>query len=165
MEHNKYKILFVCIHNSARSQMAEAFLNKYGGEHFEAESAGLEPGTLNPNVVTVMKESGIDLSGKATRSVFDLFSKARRYDAVITVCDKEAAEQCPIFPGNVKRIPWSFKDPSATKGTQEEILAQTRRVRDEIERQIKTFIQEASQVSYWTPVHESAQQIFADNQL
>lgn len=157
MEHNKYRILFVCIHNSARSQMAEAFLNKDGGNHFQAESAGLEPGTLNLNVVTVMKEAGVDLTGKVTRSVFDLFSQAKRYDAVITVCDKEAAEQCPIFPGNVKRIPWSFKDPSAFKGTQEEILDQTREVRGEIERQIKAFIREASQLSYWTPAHETAQ--------
>ncbi len=94
----KHKILFVCIHNSARSQMAEAFLKKYGGEHFEAESAGLEPGTLNPNVVEVMKEVGIDISNNGTQSVFDLFWKGRLYNAVITVCDKVSAESCPIFP-------------------------------------------------------------------
>jgi arsenate reductase len=145
----QHKILFVCIHNSARSQMAEAFLKKYGGENFATESAGLEPGTVNPNVVTVMKEVGIDLSGKATQGVFDLFRSGRLYNAVITVCDKEAAERCPIFPGNVRRIPWSFKDPSAFTGTPEEILEQTRQVRDEIEQKIKDFVQEASQVSYW----------------
>src|SRR5579872_5735295 len=132
MKH-KYSILFVCIHNSARSQMAEAFLNKYGGDRFEPESAGIEPGAMNPNVVTVMREIGIDLSQKATRGVFDLFRQNRSYDAVITVCDKEAAELCPIFPGKGKRIPWSFKDPSAFKGAQEEILQHTRAVRDEIE--------------------------------
>ncbi len=73
MSGSKYKILFVCIHNSARSQMAEAFLKKYGSEHFEVESAGLEPGKLNPNVVEVMKEAGIDISNNGTQSVFDLF--------------------------------------------------------------------------------------------
>ena len=91
MTDSKRKVLFVCIHNSARSQMAEAFLRKHGGDVFETESAGLEPGTLNPNVVAVMKEIGIDLTGKPTQSVFDLFRKGKKYDAVITVCDKEAA--------------------------------------------------------------------------
>jgi arsenate reductase len=146
---NKHKILFVCIHNSARSQMAEAFLKKYGGDAFEAESAGLEPGILNPNVVTVMQEIGIDLTGKPTQAVFDLFQRGRLYNAVITVCDKEAAERCPLFPGMVKRIAWSFKDPSAFTGNQEAVLQHTREVRDEIELQIKTFVREASQVNYW----------------
>jgi len=150
MPENKRKALFVCIHNSARSQMAEAFLRKHGGDLFEAESAGLEPGKLNPNVVAVMKETGIDLTGKPTQSVFDLFQQGKKYDAVITVCDKEAAEQCPIFPGNVKRIAWSFKDPSGFKGSQEEVLEHTRRVRDEIERSIKEFIQQSSNPSFWT---------------
>src|ERR1700740_2897250 len=100
----KHKVLFVCIHNSARSQMAEAFLSKYGSEFFEAESAGLEPGELNPNVIEVMKETGIDISKKETKSVFDLFSKGKMYNVVITVCDEASAERCPIFPGFVKRI-------------------------------------------------------------
>jgi arsenate reductase len=153
---NKHKILFVCIHNSARSQMAEAFLKKYGGEDFEAESAGLEPGSLNPNVVNVMKEIGIDLTGKPTQAVFDLFQQGRLYNAVITVCDKEAAERCPLFPGMVKRIAWSFKDPSTFTGTKEAILQHTREVRDEIEQQIKTFVAEAGQVAYWIPAAESS---------
>jgi arsenate reductase len=146
---SKHRILFVCIHNSARSQMAEAFQKKYGGDLFEAESAGLEPGILNPNVVEVMKEIGIDLSGKPTRAVFDLFQEGRLYDAVITVCDKEAAERCPVFPGTGKRIAWSFKDPSSFTGSREDILAGTRAVRDEIEQQIKAFVQEAGELSYW----------------
>jgi arsenate reductase len=150
---NKHRVLFVCIHNSARSQMAEAFLKKYGGDTFEAESAGLEPGKLNPNVVEVMKETGIDLSGKPTQAVFDLFQAGKIYNAVITVCDKEAAERCPIFPGVVKRIAWSFKDPSSFAGTREEILQQTRAVRDEIEEQIKNFIQEARQLSFWVTIN------------
>ncbi len=149
MPDTTHKILFVCIHNSARSQMAEAFLKKYGGDLFEAESAGLEPGTLNPNVVAVMQEVGIDLTGKPTQAVFDLFQQGRLYNAVITVCDKEAAERCPLFPGNVKRIPWSFKDPSSFTGTREEVLQRTREVRDEIEQQIKTFVQDASPIGYW----------------
>ena len=154
MSDTKHKILFVCIHNSARSQMAEAFLKKYGGDLFTAESAGIEPGIMNPNVVIVMQETGIDLSGKTTQGVFDLFRKGMRYDAVVTVCDKEAAERCPVFPGNVKRIQWSFKDPSAFKGTQEEVLQHTREVRDEIEAEVKDFVREASRVSYWIPATE-----------
>lgn len=150
MPDNKRKALFVCIHNSARSQMAEAFLRKHGGDVFEAESAGLEPGKLNPNVVMVMKEIGIDLTGKPTQSVFDLFQQGKKYDAVITVCDKEAAEQCPIFPGHVKRIAWSFKDPSGFKGPQEEILEYTRKVRDEIESTIKEFVRQSGDPSFWT---------------
>lgn len=142
MFQKKRKVLFVCIHNSARSQMAEAFLRKHGGDIFDAESAGLEPGNLNPNVVAVMQETGIDLTGKPTQAVHDLLRQGRQYDTVITVCDKEAAERCPVFPGNVKRIAWSFRDPSSFKGSREEVLEQTRKVRDEIELTIKNFIQE-----------------------
>jgi arsenate reductase len=149
MTNIQHKILFVCIHNSARSQMAEAFLKKYGGDHFQVESAGLEPGGVNPNVITVMQEIGIDLSQKGTQAVFDLFLKGRLYNAVITVCDEASAEHCPIFPGRVKRLNWSFKDPSAFTGTPEEILQQTRRVRDEIEQQIKEFAVQANKVQYW----------------
>lgn len=145
----QHKVLFVCIHNSARSQMAEAFLKKYGGDHFLVESAGLEPGRINPNVVQVMQEVGIDLSQKGTQAVFDLFRKGRLYNAVITVCDEASAEQCPIFPGRVKRLGWSFKDPSAFMGSAEEIIQQTREVRDEIERKIKEFAQQADTLQYW----------------
>jgi len=145
----QHKILFVCIHNSARSQMAEAFMKKYGGDHFLVESAGLEPGVLNPNIVTVMQEVGIDLSQKGTQAVFDLFRKGRLYNAVITVCDEASAERCPIFPGRVKRIGWSFPDPSAFTGTPEEILQKTREVRDEIEEKIKEFATQADTIQYW----------------
>jgi arsenate reductase (thioredoxin) len=149
MSDSRHRVLFVCIHNSARSQMAEAFLNKYGEEHYIAESAGLEPGKMNPNVVKVMQEVGIDLSQKGTQGVFDLFQKGTHYNAVITVCDGASAERCPIFPGMVKRVAWSFEDPSSLKGTHEEILEHTRKVRDEIEGSIKDFIKESSVVSYW----------------
>ena len=144
-----HKVLFVCIHNSARSQMAEAFLNKHGNGQFEADSAGIEPGKLNPNVVKVMQEAGIDLSRKGTQGVFDVIRQGKSYNAVITVCDAASAERCPIFPGMVKRIAWSFEDPSAFKGSPEEILKHTRKVRDEIEKAVLEFIKEAGMVSYW----------------
>jgi arsenate reductase (thioredoxin) len=149
MPGNPHSILFVCIHNSARSQMAEAFLNELGGGNFKAESAGLEPGKMNQNVVKVMQESGIDLSQKSTRGVFDLLKKGNYYDAVITVCDEASAEQCPVFPGSGKRIAWSFEDPSSFTGTQEEILNHTRKVRDEIKKSVRDFIQEAGKAGYW----------------
>jgi arsenate reductase len=144
-----FKILFVCIHNSARSQMAEAFLNHYGKEKFEAESAGIEKGKLNPFVIQAMQEVGIDISANQTKEVFDLFKQGRLYQAVITVCEKEAAERCPIFPGTVRRIEWSFADPSKFTGTNEEILSQVRKVRDEIKEKVLLFINEASEVGYW----------------
>ena len=149
MAESYHNVLFVCIHNSARSQMAEAFLNKYGEGKYKAESAGLEPGKLNPNVVKVMQEVGIDLSQKSTQSVFDLFRKGAKYNAVVTVCDEASAEQCPIFPGRVKRLAWSFEDPSAFKGSAEEVLQHTREIRDEIELVIEDFVRESSVVSYW----------------
>ncbi|HLY68529.1 MAG TPA: arsenate reductase ArsC [Puia sp.] len=145
----KHKILFVCIHNSARSQMAEAFLKKYGGENFEGESAGLEPGKLNPNVVEVMKDIGIDISKNDTQSVFDLFRKGRVFNAVITVCDEASAESCPIFPGRVKRIAWSFADPSSFTGSKEEIVPRTAEVRDEIEEKVLEFINQAKELAFW----------------
>ncbi len=137
----KIKVLFVCVHNSARSQMSEAFLNHYYGDKFEAESAGLEPGTLNPIVVEAMKEIGIDISGNKTKSVFDYFKEGRMFKYVITVCDKTAAERCPIFPGIAEKIHWSFPDPSALRATYEEKLEATRGIRDLIEKQIKTWIE------------------------
>jgi arsenate reductase len=121
--------------------MAEAFLNHMGGEYFEAESAGLEPGTLNPFVVKVMAEIGYDLSKNKTKSVFDMYKGGKTYDYVITVCDPEAAERCPIFPGKVERLHWGFRDPSSFQGTDEEKLAFTRQVRDEIQRAVESFVQ------------------------
>ena len=134
------KVLFVCNHNSARSQMAEAFLNNLGKGKFEAESAGLEPGTLNPIVIEVMKEAGIDISNNKTKDVFDFFKQGKQFDYVITVCDDSVAEQCPFFPSQKGKMHWSFKDPSRFTGTQEEILAQVRTVRNTIEKEITEFI-------------------------
>ena len=144
-----YKILFVCVHNSARSQMAAAFLNHYGQDKFKADSAGIEKGKLNLFAIEAMSEVGIDISKNETKEVFDLFRQGRSYDAVITVCEKEAAERCPLFPGRVKRIEWSFPDPSKFVGTDKEILTQVRNIRDQIKERVLQFIDEASGLHYW----------------
>ena len=136
----KTKVLFVCVHNSARSQMAEAFLNLLAGDKFEAESAGLEPGILNPIVVDAMKEIGIDISTNKTKDVFEFYKIGKMFKYVITVCDETAAERCPIFPGVTERIHWSFPDPSALKGSYEEKLEGTRKIRNQIEEKIKNWV-------------------------
>lgn len=136
----KKRVLFVCIQNSARSQMAEAFLNKIGREHFEAESAGFEPGTLNPLAVDAMAEIGYDISGAKTKSVFDFFVEGRRYNYVITVCDEITAQKCPIFPGVTHRIHWSVDDPAALGGSREKKLEKVRVIRDSIKRKVEKFI-------------------------
>jgi arsenate reductase (thioredoxin) len=138
----KKKVLFVCIHNSARSQMAEAFLNQICGDEFESQSAGLEPGKLNPIVVEAMKEIGIDISGNQTKAVFDMFKSGRIFHYVITVCDETSAERCPIFPGVIKRLHWSFPDPSSAQGLPEEKLAKTREVREMIKAKIEDWCAE-----------------------
>ena len=122
--------------------MAEAFLNKLGGDRFEAESAGLEPGTLNPVVVEAMREAGMDISGKKTRSAFDLYKNGQLFNYVITVCDEAGAERCPVFPGHTKRLHWSFPDPSAIEGSYEEKLQKTRIIRDSIRTKIIEWLGE-----------------------
>lgn len=138
----KIKVLFVCIHNSARSQMAEAFLNRLGGGRFFAESAGLEPGKLNPVVVESMQEAGIDISGNQTKSVFDFYRKGELYSYVVTVCDEASGERCPLFPGKSVRLHWSFDDPSGFQGAHEEKLEKTGIVRDQIKKRVEEFIKE-----------------------
>lgn len=137
---NKLRVLFVCVHNSGRSQMAEAFLNSLGGTHFEAESGGLEPTSVNPRVAEVMNEVGIDISKNKADSVFEMLKQGRTYNYVITVCDETSSERCPLFPGKVKRIHWSFRDPASLSGTDEEIRTKTRQVRDEIKQAVEQFI-------------------------
>jgi len=136
----KKKVLFVCVHNSARSQMAEAFLNLLAGDRFEAESAGLEPAALNPLVVEVMKEIGIDISGNRTKGVFEFIKAGKLFNYVITVCDETSGNRCPIFPGYTKRLHWNFPDPSALEGNHEEKLKQTRVIRDEIKERIVNWL-------------------------
>jgi arsenate reductase (thioredoxin) len=135
----KKKVLFVCIHNSARSQMAEVFLNQGCGGKFEAQSAGIEPGKLNATVVEAMREAGIDISGNRTKSVADMIGSGARFDYVITVCDETSAERCPIFPGAGTRLHWGFPDPSSFSGTHEEKLAQIREVRDAIKTKVEAW--------------------------
>jgi len=139
------KVLFVCIHNSARSQMGEAFLNHYAGDRFAAESAGLEAGKLNPLVVKAMAEAGIDISHKATNLVGDYLKEGRQYDFVITVCDGASGERCPVFPGICKRLHIEFRDPSTLTGSDEEKVVEIRKIRDEIEQSVKQFIKENSE--------------------
>jgi arsenate reductase (thioredoxin) len=138
----KRNVLFVCVQNSARSQMAEAFLNEMCPEDFSAQSAGLEPGSLNPLAVEAMREIDIDISRKETKSVFDLFKSGEHFSFVVTVCDETSADRCPIFPGHARRLHWSFADPAALQGTWEERLAGTRTIRDDIRKAILGWCQE-----------------------
>jgi len=135
------RILAICIHNSARSQMVEEYLRAFGGDLFEVMSAGIEPGTLNPLVVELLKEEGIEIAGKATRSVFDLHSAGERFDYVIAVCDAEAAERCPIFPAEEARLHWPFPDPSGLSGSPEERRAAVRTIGNEIKERVRQFVQ------------------------
>lgn len=134
------KVLFVCIHNSARSQMAEAYLNAFDPGKFNAESAGLQPGELNPIVVKVMMEEGMDLSNNETKSVQDFLNAGKSYDYVIAVCDGASAAECPVFSGSGEKIHWAFNDPSSLAGTEEEKLESTRIIRDEIKNKIENWI-------------------------
>ena len=135
------KVLFVCVHNSARSQMAMTYLNALGKGRFQAESAGLEPGVLNPYVVEAMAEEGYDISANPVNSAFDFFKQGKDYDLVVKVCDQSAGQACPVFPGSQMVLNWDFADPSTFTGSHEQILAQVRAVRDKIKARIEAFIQ------------------------
>jgi len=124
----KETVLFVCTHNSARSQMAEGFLNALHGDRYEAHSAGIKPTKANPYAVKVMAEAGIDISKQRSKSIEEFRGKI--FDYVVTVCD-DAKEACPFFPGD-KILHKGFRDPSRFKGTDDEILKKARHVRDEI---------------------------------
>lgn len=136
-------VLFVCIHNSARSQMAEAFVNTECAGALRAYSAGLEPGRLNPIVVEAMREIDRDISGHATKSVDDEDVRAREYDYVVTVCDEASAEACPIYPTRGERLHWSFPDPSSFAGDRDEVLGRTREVRDAIAACVRAWCAQA----------------------
>lgn len=138
----KQKVLFICIHNSARSQMAEAWLNHLCRDYFEAQSAGLEPGQLNPLAVQAMAEAGIDISKKKTQSSFDVFKSGQLFSYVVTVCDETSADRCPIFPGPAKRLHWSFPDPSTVTGDEQEKLRKVRVIRDEIRSKIEEWCEQ-----------------------
>lgn len=135
----KTRLLFLCTGNSARSQMAEAFLRKYAGDRFEVHSAGLEPKGIHPYTIRVMEEVGIDLSGHRSKGVNEYLGKVL-FQYLITVCD-DADKNCPTtWPGVNQRLHWSFEDPAAFEGTEEEKLAKFREIRDKIEARILEWL-------------------------
>ncbi|MBN1246397.1 MAG: arsenate reductase ArsC [Anaerolineae bacterium] len=137
---NKPRVLFLCTHNSARSQMAEAFLCKHGSDYFEAHSAGLEPANIHPMTLEVMQEVGFDLlsDGHRSKGLDEYFMKVH-VGYLITVC-ANAEAKCPIFPGITVREYWGLDDPAAAEGTEAERLAKFREIRDEIEDRVRDFI-------------------------
>ncbi|HET6595258.1 MAG TPA: arsenate reductase ArsC [Anaerolineales bacterium] len=136
---DKPRVLFLCTGNSARSQMAEAFLRKYGGEIFEPYSAGLEPKGVNPLTIRVMDEAGIDISAHTSKSL-DTYLGKTSFQYLVTVCD-DADQNCPTgLPGINERMHWSFEDPARFKGTEEEKLARFREIRDLIEKKVKGWV-------------------------
>jgi arsenate reductase len=135
----KTKVLFVCTGNSARSQMAEAFLRHYAADAFEAYSAGIEPKGINPLTVQVMQELGLDLSGQCSKSLTEYLGKIL-FGYVVTLC-ADAEERCPIFPGLSQRMHWPFDDPAAFSGTDEARLDNFRQVRDQIDDQIRAWLE------------------------
>jgi arsenate reductase len=133
----KQKVMFVCTENSSRSQMAEGLLRHLAGDHFEVFSGGAGPTELNPTAVEVMKEIGIDISGQRSKDVAQFLGQ--RFHYIIRVCDK-VREKCPVLPGAIWYLDWSFEDPAAVSGTAAEKLAAFRRVRDQVEEKIFEFI-------------------------
>ena len=139
------RVLFLCTGNSARSQMAEAFLRKYASDQFEAHSAGLEPKGVNPLTIKVMNEAGIDISEQTSKGIDTYLGKVL-FQYLITVCD-DADKNCPtVWPGVNTRMHWSFEDPAKFEGTEEEKLAKFREVRDLMEKKIKSWLAENSLV-------------------
>ena len=136
---NQKRVLFICVHNSGRSQMAEAFLRHISKDSIRVESAGLEPRPVNPLVVTVMREIGIDLTDAKSNDVIEFFKQGRLYDYVVTVCDETNDAKCPVFPGITQRLHWPFEDPEGLSGTEEKKLAALRAIRDEIKHQVEAW--------------------------
>ena len=135
---NKPKVLFLCTGNSARSQMAEAFLRLYAGDRFEVHSAGLEPSMVNPYTIQVMEEIGMDMSAHRSKSLEEYLGKVH-FAYLITVCSR-AEERCPLFPGMGVRLHWPFDDPAAVAGSEADKLAKFRQVREEIQAKIMAWI-------------------------
>lgn len=139
---NKTRVLFLCTSNSARSQMAEAFLRKYAAERFEAYSAGLEPKGIHPLTEHVMSEIGVNLAGQYSKDVTEYMGKLH-FGYLITVC-ANAEKNCPtIFPGVGQRLHWAFDDPAAFDGTEEAKLQKFREIRDQIDQQIQRWLAES----------------------
>lgn len=138
----KPRVLFLCAHNSARSQMAEAFLRQYAGDRFEVYSAGFEPAPIRPQVIQVMAEVGVDMSQHYAKGL-DQFLGKEHFGYLITVCS-DAEDKCPIFPGVSVRLHWPFPDPEGFTGTEEEKLVQFRQLRDQIAARIRSWLDEMS---------------------
>jgi arsenate reductase len=132
----KKRVLFLCTHNSARSQMAEGLLRKVSGDQFDVFSAGTEETRVHPLAIEAMREIGIDISGHRSKTLDEF--KGQQFDYVITVCDR-ANETCPIFPSDTQRIHWSFDDPSMATGNDEQLLRAFRSVRDGIQQRLRMF--------------------------
>jgi len=133
------KILVLCTGNSARSQMGEGLFRAEGGGGFEIFSAGTRPSAVRPEAIAVMKEIGIDISGHRSKSVDEFSGQA--FDYVVTVCDN-ARDSCPVFPAGSERMRWSFEDPAAVQGSEQERLAAFRRIRDLIHERVRAFVLE-----------------------
>src|SRR5215510_938437 len=143
MTMSRLRVLFLCTGNSARSQMAEAFLRRYAGDTMEAHSAGLEPQGLNPLTVVAMQEVGIDISNQHYKGV-EIYLGKKHFQYLITVCD-DADKNCPtVWPGVNTRLHWSFEDPAIFEGSEEEKLAKFREIRDQIAKKIREWVVEES---------------------
>ena len=141
MNNEKIRVLFVCVANSFRSQVAEAILNHKYGDNFEAESAGFKVKAINPLAIDVMKEYGIDITNNSVDRLIDFYNEGRTYQYVITVCNRGEEEDCPIFPGVVTRLSWSdFGDPEKFTGSEEERRNMARNLRNNIEKRIDEFV-------------------------
>ena len=145
---DRIRVLFVCTHNSARSQIAEALLTQEGGDDFEAHSAGTDATSVRPEAIAVLAESGIDWSGRESKTI-DRFL-AQSFDYVITVCDRAKAT-CPVFPGAASTLHWSLDDPSEVEGTEAERLDAFRRTKAEIEARLRPFVEVALRASRRPP--------------
>ena len=144
MHTEKKRVLFLCTHNSARSQMAEGLLRHMAGDRFEVFSAGTEQTRVHPLAIEAMHEVGLDITAHTSKTLDTL--AGQQFDYASTVCDR-ANESCPISPGATQRIHWSFDDPSATTGSDEERLSAFRRIRDEIAARLRTFAAEGIESS------------------
>lgn len=141
MENEKIRVLFICIYNSFRSQIAEAFLNHKYGNKFIAESAGYKTKEINPLAIEVMQAKGYDITNNTVNRVFDLYNEGRSYQYVVTVCNRESEEDCPIFPGNVVRLHWDGLDnPEEYIGSYEDNLAMARELCNDIEKRVDEFV-------------------------
>jgi|KBSSwiStaDraftv2_1062776.scaffolds.fasta_scaffold54225_5 arsenate reductase len=141
----KKRVLILCTGNSARSQMAEGILRSIAGDRFDVASAGVAPSRVRPEAVEAMRDIGVDISTHRSKSVDEFLEEP--FDYVITVCDN-AKESCPVFPGNAERIHWSFDDPAAYEGTDDEKLSEFIRVRDQIFEKLRIFFERFSDLTH-----------------